>query len=56
MQFNDNYTLKLLYSLAEKQPFKQAASHVIPEAKFNPSYPKLLDQKFVLTTIHQHKK
>jgi hypothetical protein len=56
MAFDDNHNLRLLYNLAGGQPYRCRPTHVVPEAKFKISYPKPLNQDFVLTTIPQHKK
>jgi hypothetical protein len=39
MNFDDNYSLHLLYKLAGKPPYPRMPSWVVPEAKFIHSYP-----------------
>ena len=55
MAFDDNYNLKLLYSLAGDRPYCLLPSHVVPEAKFALSYPNLKPE-FKLDVIPQLKK
>ena len=55
MAFDDNYNLKLLYSLAGKQSYRQGASHVMPGAQFKISYPRV-KLEFKPTPIPQLKK
>ena len=56
MSFDDNYNLKLLYSLAGNQPYRQGASHVVPESEFEISYPLPPNQEFIPLVIPQLKK
>ena len=55
MSFDDNYNLKLLYSLAGKSSYSCMASHVTPEHKFVPSFPKTIRPEFVPDPIMNHK-
>ena len=55
MAFDDNYNLNLLYGLAGNQPYRALPSHVVPEAKFEISYPNIKSE-FKLDTIPQLKK
>lgn len=56
MAFDDNYTLKLLYSLADGRPYQRGASHVIPDAEFKPAFPERAEQGFVPLVIPQYNK
>ena len=56
MSFDDNYNLRLLYSLAGNQPYRRGSSHVIPDAEFKICYPTPPNQEFVPLTIPQLKK
>ncbi len=55
MAFDDNYNLKLLYNLAGGQPYRGRPTHVVPQAKFEISYPNIKSE-FKLTSIPQYKK
>ncbi len=55
MAFDDNYNLKLLYSLAGGQPYRCRPTHVVPQAQFKISYPNIKPE-FKLTSIPQLKK
>ena len=52
MAFDDNYNLKLLYSLAGGQPYRGRPTHVVPEAKFKSVYPSVTSE-FKPTEIPQ---
>ncbi len=56
MNFDDNYTLKLLYSLAKNQPYRRGLSHVVPDAEFKPAFPVRTQQGFVPLVIPQYNK
>ena len=55
MTFDDNYNLKLLYSLADRQPYVSRPTHVVPTAQFKVIYPNIKSE-FKLTPIPQLKK
>jgi hypothetical protein len=51
---DDNYhALELLYSLAQKQPYRQPATHSPPGAEFKPMFEQIARPKFVLNTLLQ---
>ena len=47
MKFDDEHSLRLLYKLAGKPPYPRMPSHVVPQSKFEPSYPEPPNREFV---------